>query len=400
MMSLDANASSAGGSRGCPSTAPLLPGERLLRVMRGNKPASTQASTPSLLLEGLRSFLREALPAEILEVAEAGPAAWSLKAVAFLDYIPVYVEARALPQEDGCQGVEVLGLRPTLLNDMLKFHQVMSLATFFLRSYGFKVLGPDGFPQARGPTELIDDFSSDGEFEDELVDGELVWAERLQALVADALTGRPAAVREEAAQALACLSETGSMFCHVALMRALLAKREELLQVFSLHGDTGGSAALAEAYPLAAALKCAALCPQAAGMLESSDLPARLVKLQNGQGLLARTIREVGEQASGTITQTGMCTPNIVPSSTFVTTAMEKQMCVKHDAQNSLSNFSTACSVSEGLLAEGARLSEGLDSEISTDWPTGACEEIALLTMGDVSEESGLESGRSSFGKT
>jgi hypothetical protein len=263
----------------------------------------------------------------MLEVADDGGAAWSIKAVTFLDYVPIFVGARALHlKEEGSQGIESIGLLPLFSNDIVKFHECVSVAVFFLQSCGCEVLGLEGSPVraagfsgGRGPTELIDDFSmddSDSELRDdgtedggsEQDDDEQAWAHRLQTLIADVFEephGRgppcatrarpkPAALREQAAQALARLSETSNPAGHVTLVRALLEREDRLVQRLAPQ-DTAAdddTPALTEAYPLAAALKFAALCPEAAETLATSGLLARL-KTTLGSGLLALEIESI-----------------------------------------------------------------------------------------------------------
>jgi hypothetical protein len=273
------------------------------------------------LLEGFRLFLRDALPTELLDDVPGGPAALaSVKAVAFLDYVPVYVEAWAVPDEPDSQGTEVMALRLTLRNDVVKFHELVDLVELFLQRHGFDLVGHGASakaPDARSPAVPIDDFCVDDFEDDELADDEIVWAQRLQPLLTDVLgqgSGcslvRPArAIREEAAQALARLSETGSIACHVALAQALVEKEVQIATVLLPDECTAGtSPSLAEAYPLSVALKFAAFSPEAAEILARSGLPVRLIEIKEGQDshlvaqeleTASRSISEAGQRAPG-----------------------------------------------------------------------------------------------------
>jgi hypothetical protein len=202
----------------------------------------------------------------------------------------------------------------------------------FLMSMGFEVVGPRNTlavagTKAGGPAVFIDDLFND-RFDDELADDELVWAQRLEPLLADVLaqpldhsdwesSTSPSprstlsvapSVRQEAAQALGRLSEQGSPACRLAFARAIVEKVDTVVQVLLAQEGT----CLPEAYPLAAALKFTAFCPEAAETLADSDLPTLLVTKAGGVvGLLARevenTLRVISEgrqQASDEVAYT------------------------------------------------------------------------------------------------
>jgi hypothetical protein len=295
-----------------------------------------------------------------------------LKAVIFVDFTPVHVGARALHEDkDASQAFESLGLRPTMSSDIVKFHKVMALMEeYFLRYCDFKLIKVGGSTETAGPAELIDDFSMD-DFEDDFDDDEIVWAQRLEPLLADALSAenpRPPAVREEAAQALARMSETGSPDCHVAIMSALVEKEDRMVQLLAPQ-QKSTAAALAEAYPLAAALKCAALTPEAVAVLASSGLPARLAGARGGEerGLLAR---EVDQALSAIVEARSQNTCNVGPVLLANPQLTKGQMYAKIDAQNCDSELSTACSTTDMLAERCQAAPKGFfhfESEMSND---------------------------------
>lgn len=328
----------------------LLPGEKVLRL----------AGAPDRALETLTRFLDEAVPAEMLEITKGDESAfsWSFKAVVFVDYVPVHVQARAWLEDSRIAG---LGLRTTSSHDIVKFHEFVALAEAFLLSQGVEVLGQGGssVQRARGSTELIEEFE---DFEEDDIEDEQVWTERVRPLLDDIL-GEPkaqfTALREEAAQGIARIGESGTPACHVALARELLKREDQMLQVFE-------NASLAEAYPLAVTLKFAALSMEAAETLASAGLCARLEKLiATRSGLVAReisnSVQAIAEAA--TITSSALAFGKLEwepAKDTF-----------KHDASkydSSISNLSTACTNYDGMgtwQSEGASTIECMSGRVS-----------------------------------
>lgn len=327
-----------------------VPGEKVLRV----------TSTPGdpLLLDVLREMLCEALPAELLTVEENDGAILSLKAVAFMDYVPVYLEARDLGEDDGNR---TLALRPTRFNDVVRFLEFVTMVEVFLKSRGFEVLAPSTGAHSQGPRELFDDFDDFDGFDDELADDEFVWAERLQPLLADALAQPKAlssSVREEAAQGVARISESGTPACHVALVQGLREKEEQLIQVLSAASD---SLDLAVAYPLASSLKSAAHCLQAGQLLVSLD---KILNKINDCSLLAREINSIKLAITEAQAFSTSCALPL-----YEALAVKGSMYPKLEDKVCLSACSTACSTGD-MMKGHLPMPKGLNwfSEKSTDF--------------------------------
>jgi hypothetical protein len=271
----------------------LLPGERAVRVLQRDPPAS---GFP--LFEGLLRFFQEAVPAELLQITEAGDASRSFKAVAFIDYGHVHVEVRLLSVGENKHHLESAGLRPMMSNDIVRFHELFSLVELFLRSCGFEIA--EGGEATRLNTGGLIDVSNDFFMDDDLVEDDLALSWRVKPLLDDLLPppvnmipsygrsgGSLVEMREDAAQGLARLAETGSLAISIALARAMIQHADQVMRL--LMPAASDPAVLAVTYPLLVALKFAALNSEAAEMLASSGFPERLEKTRF-HGLLAREV--------------------------------------------------------------------------------------------------------------
>mmetsp|Transcript_113667 Transcript_113667/g.316550 ORF Transcript_113667/g.316550 Transcript_113667/m.316550 type:complete len:346 (-) Transcript_113667:140-1177(-) len=250
-----------------------LPGERAMNVKTGAKS----------LLAGMRDFLAEALPAEMEEYS---PDQHHLRATFFLDHVPQGLEARVLTV-GGDRAVALL--RSVSRQDPVRFHQMFKMAVAFLRSKDLEV----EVPCAASNAHAFDDFSWASDLEEES-NCHITWLERLRPLLTEVMGSARPAAREEAAQVLAEWAK-GRPACHLPLAQAMAEQQCALVRTLL---RAGPGARLAEAYPLAAALRLAAArCPEAAVTLASSQL-RQLRRAAAEEGVPRLVARELAEAAA------------------------------------------------------------------------------------------------------
>lgn len=209
------------------------------------------------LFAGAEEVLRGNLAAEVEEFV---PEEYRIVATAFVGYVAQGLEARIVEAVNG--RVAIL-LQSTSRLDIVRFSHLVKLLAFALEARGLEVDGPYPSQRAAAPGDL--EWYPDVEDESGGI-LDISWSDLIRTLVEDALNDVHVDVREEAAQALAAWAEACPS-CLFPMAQAMADQHIGILQRF----QAAKGALLAEAYPLAAALrKAASSSPEAAAALARS----------------------------------------------------------------------------------------------------------------------------------
>eukprot|EP00446_Apocalathium_sp_SHHI-4_P006024 CAMPEP_0177176502 /NCGR_PEP_ID=MMETSP0367-20130122/13284_1 /TAXON_ID=447022 ORGANISM="Scrippsiella hangoei-like, Strain SHHI-4" /NCGR_SAMPLE_ID=MMETSP0367 /ASSEMBLY_ACC=CAM_ASM_000362 /LENGTH=426 /DNA_ID=CAMNT_0018623007 /DNA_START=31 /DNA_END=1312 /DNA_ORIENTATION=+ len=227
------------------------------------------AATPHAVFSAISSFLREgAVPGKVETVD-----AWTLRGVVFVDFCLVGVQIKIFSET--LDQTAAAHFQHTSGGDILRFAQVLGLTMKNLESCDIR----SDFQQNASLDDYwfgTDDFSN-SELEAE------PWPQRVKAVLETVCPDSPIASQEEAWRTLASWAATGPASCPT-LAAALLAKLALVSSTFARASSTPVSVL----YPMAAAIRFAAMAPDAC--LLADELLETLAALADLPSLVHREL--------------------------------------------------------------------------------------------------------------
>lgn len=227
-------------------------------------------SSPMDVAMSCRMFLDTQLPASVSKLPCDRGQKWHVKAIVFVDSVPLTIELRISEAPVGGASVAI---NHSSRSDVVRFRRVCEMLVNSLRASGFKVADRDGIccvaPSGTW-AGLVDD-----DFEDDSPEKKAAsWRERVE-LAMDDFDSNNAVVREETIQTLArwAVSAPAS---HLTIANGLSKRSDKVGLIFF----SKSRAPLTKMYPMAAALRSLA-CNSSAEVnvvLRNSPLPRLLNK--------------------------------------------------------------------------------------------------------------------------